>query len=157
MIKGFDDQFDFDFDGAAEDTVAAGNLVVIDYEGISGLVRRRRRRFRFIEETIQNAEASGSLGVIGYSSSSGKATAEGRATSSITQFLSFSSSGKTTGKKVSVVSGKVFGDAVASGTTTLMSVSCSSGDHSTRFDNDFLMSETIVHPVDVDNDLLLAA
>lgn len=182
-MKGFGDDFGFDFGGTVEvegiapgslsvvvyvstDGLAfgdaPGSLTVISYSSIDGeasVVRRRRRRMWPIEEFRQDAEAPGSTATITYVSISGKAVGNGSAAGSIRTVVVEQISGKAAGQKVFVVSGKAIGDAKAPGAISEISVSAVSGSIASRLDNDFLMSdaEPTVHPVDVDNDLLLAA
>lgn len=165
-MKGWGDDFDFDFGGAAEvEGTAPGSIAVIEYSAISGTAvgaSERRRRHPWVitaRDERQDAEAPSSISVIYYSGISRRAVGEGTATRSSATVRSSYISSKATGQKVFVVSGRPFGDAKATGTITEISVSASKGPAGTRLDNDLLMSdaEAVVDPVVVDNDLLMAA
>lgn len=159
-MRGFDLNFDFDFDGGEGHAVADGSVVEIQVTSIAGTaigtaVRRRRRRPIFFE--VVHAEAPGSDARIDYIALSGEANGNAIAGSSSVVLKTEFSSGKATGQKVSLVSGKAFGDAVAKGSIVEISVSAVSDVVDFRADNDFLMKDSVVDPVTIDNDLLMAA
>lgn len=164
-MRGWGDDFGFDFGGAAEvEGTAPSSIAVVEYSAISGAavgaVRRRRHPWVIrARDERQDATAPSSISVIYYSGISGQAVGEGTARGSSAAVRSSCISSKATGQKVFVVSGRPFGDAKATGTITEISVSASKGQVGTRFDNDLLISdaEPVVDTIEVDNDLLMAA
>ena len=142
------------------DAIAPGSTDTIGFTEIRGDVTgagvrpvRRRRRAFFISE---DGQAPGSEDTIYYSFADGKAVGNAIAAGSKADISTEFISGRAIGQKIFVVSGTVFGNAKAPGSITVIGVSAveSSG---TRTDNDFILSDHVIDPVTVDNDLLEAA
>lgn len=112
-------------------------------------VRHNRRRPII---SSQDDEAPVFEDIIDYYSVDGKATGDAVTTGSKTHLKTKIISGRTIGQKVFVVSGTVFGNATASGSITTVGVNLfeSSG---SRIDNDFVLTDAVICPVVVDNDL----